>query len=891
MSAATATAPLPRPRAARRDPGVVEAPPVWESTEDLALTERTRQRMLRALLALLGDSGLAGASDSMRTAAVVLAARTNAATLQVELTAGELGRWVGVSRQTVCTQVRPRLQSAVRSTDVEASPAPGAERGRTRGIRWEVEALRRARHEGRLDDPLRLSRPEFAVLWRLCEAVFGPGWVHRDGSVTEPGLLGRRTGGGAATDRLALLLLVLSARPDGSVRLCPGAVQRRYGRAAATTGRLLGCQAAGGRAVLERLVAEGVVELPGGWQGRLVVPAVRDAHERLRSARRVQGRPGGRFFAPRPSDGSVPRDQIPPQAPSVTSESQVTGGQDAPAEADFGSDGSVSLHADHAPEAEGVVDGADDGGGCSGSAVDGQGGRRGDARGREDQHADRDQAGADVTAAGAPGGGPLRGDQPQPDISPAKISNNGGSSSGRGVPAGAGGPQIPGDLLLALDGIEPLWRRLTSDGARAVAARAVRDELRRAADVVAADSPEQAAELAQLVIGRRLERRLAMQGGPERVRDVIGWLRARGLPRRGCSDPRCDDGVLLGAGGKCTNCSDVAGYRRGQRCVIEAAVAAELPGATDAERRAETERRLHAQVTADAAETVRRHQRDAELHAEQQEMHARAAACRAAEAEAQQALPCEDCGAPGSGGLCGTCASRRQVAGLRDEFVMTVVAGQVTDPTHSGEVTRLLAQARATVDLELERARVQARSRGADDAMTMAAVWLTASNLVHDARFRALAFLGGAPAARAEAAAARTTSLLSHGPAAGTRDEARAAAEHVAAAARTRTAEYLLHNRTVAIQETLNPAPAPAPAPASRCTGHGGTCTGRAVGRSALCLDCRAGTGATTSPATATAPVVPRCPGWDGTPCGRPNRHGLCVRCRAKSLPVAAGAR
>jgi hypothetical protein len=279
---------------------LVEAAPVWEAADPLTLTEPTRLRMLTAVDALLADPALAGVPHSVRLSAVVLAAKTNAATLDVTLTATELGRWIGLEAQTVRSEVRPRLQrGVVASVDVEAEPAPGADRGPTLGIRWQVEALRCARHEGGLDDPLRLTRPEFATLLRLCEAVFAPGWVHTDGRVTPPGLLGGRTGGGAATDRLALLLAVLHARPDGTVRLCSGAVQRRYGRAAATIGRLLGCKAAGGRKVLERLVAEGQVELPEGWQGRLVIPAVREAHGRLRAARRAQGRPGTRA-RPRP---------------------------------------------------------------------------------------------------------------------------------------------------------------------------------------------------------------------------------------------------------------------------------------------------------------------------------------------------------------------------------------------------------------------------------------------------------------------------------------------------------------------------------------------------------------------------------------------------------------
>jgi hypothetical protein len=92
----------------------------------------------------------------------------------------------------------------------------------------------------------------------LVEAVTAPGWKHRDGRVSPAGLLGTRTGRGAATDRLALLLLMLEARETGRVRQCGGAVDTKRGRAAATVARLLGCTAAGER-VLERL------EETGSW--------------------------------------------------------------------------------------------------------------------------------------------------------------------------------------------------------------------------------------------------------------------------------------------------------------------------------------------------------------------------------------------------------------------------------------------------------------------------------------------------------------------------------------------------------------------------------------------------------------------------------------------------
>jgi hypothetical protein len=112
-----------------------------------------------------------------------------------------------------------------------------------------------------------------------------PGWAHRDGRVTPAGLLGARTGRGAATDRLALLLLVLEATETGRVRLCGGAVDTKRGRAAATVARLLDCTASAGERVLERLEDAGLVErvrreTASGMahRSRLLVPAVAAAH-------------------------------------------------------------------------------------------------------------------------------------------------------------------------------------------------------------------------------------------------------------------------------------------------------------------------------------------------------------------------------------------------------------------------------------------------------------------------------------------------------------------------------------------------------------------------------------------------------------------------------------
>ncbi|MET7534094.1 hypothetical protein [Streptomyces goshikiensis] len=107
---------------------------------------------------------------------------------------------------------------------------------------------------------LALSRSELAVLLSLIEVLFGPGWAPRDQVPVPAGLLAGRTGRGAATDLLGLLLMVLTAGSAGWMQLRPGAVDTGRGRPAARVARLLGCTAAAGAKVLKRLQEHGVAD-------------------------------------------------------------------------------------------------------------------------------------------------------------------------------------------------------------------------------------------------------------------------------------------------------------------------------------------------------------------------------------------------------------------------------------------------------------------------------------------------------------------------------------------------------------------------------------------------------------------------------------------------------
>lgn len=386
--------------------------PVWEAGHPLTLTEGMRVRLREAVHALMADPGLVGEPDSARLGAVVLAAKTNVADLEAEalVTAGELGRWLGVKATTVRHEVRKRLQrGAVASWDVVDDVS-----ARTVGIRWRVQTLWAARHQGRLDDPLRLTRPELATLLRLVEALFGPGWRHQDGAVTAPGLLAWRTGHGAATDRLALLLVVLDARPDGSVRLCGGPVDE-HGRVVATLARLLGCDTAAAKRVLGRLEGYEAVrrEVTRGGRERLVVPAVAEAYRRLRAAQRAAGR------SPAPSGGGADRARGAGEAsaggdqnPASLAKQQVNAGDDA----GEGGKASASLHADHSLVGA-VVGEVADVCGCSGSAEGGCCGRRERACAREEPAGD--PASGTVPRPRGEGEGALRAEPPSPQPSPA----------------------------------------------------------------------------------------------------------------------------------------------------------------------------------------------------------------------------------------------------------------------------------------------------------------------------------------------------------------------------------------------------------------------------------------------------------------------------------------
>ncbi|MGK5497289.1 hypothetical protein [Streptomyces sp. URMC 125] len=330
--------------------------------------------------ALLDVAGLDGVSDAVRLAVVVLASRTPSESGVVEIRTSELGRWLGLSASYVASEVVLGLR---RSGVVTVEAAEG-EYGQNAGLECRVLPLWAAQDVA--GHPLNLAKKELATLLRLLEAVMAPGWTHRDGSVTPAGLIGERTGRGAATDRLALLLLVLEARETGRVRQCGGTVDTKRGRAAATVARLLGCSAAAGERVLERLEDRELVlrvrlKTSSGMpnRSRLMVPAVATAHGRTVANDIQEDR--AEALEPEFSDPDVTAGPV--QAPEPVVELQVSS-VPVTDEADVAEpDVAATLHTHHSPVIADVEEVEVDGG-FSGEAASGFCRQPGRAGARED---------------------------------------------------------------------------------------------------------------------------------------------------------------------------------------------------------------------------------------------------------------------------------------------------------------------------------------------------------------------------------------------------------------------------------------------------------------------------------------------------------------------------
>ncbi|MFE1824004.1 hypothetical protein ACFW9S_34045 [Streptomyces anulatus] len=599
----------------------------------LQLSKSMRARLLGAVRALVSSPALAGVSDGARLAAVVLTAKAQVRKeYRTSIWAAELGRWLGVSQSTVAHTVLPELRGA----GMLGSNVATNNLGHATGLECWVIPMYRAQQAGDLRHALALSRSELAVLLSLCEVLFGPGWAPKDKAPVPAGLLAGRTGRGAATDRLGLLLMVLTTGSKGWLRLCPGSVDTSRGRPAATVAQLLGCTAAAGASVLSRLQRFGVADVEREETGsglharsRVRLVAVAEAHGvAVREARRAAKAVFSDLAGTASGDLEL----------GETGETVVVTGIEGTGQ--DGMAGSADLAAaaqHHALHASGVTPGGplSLSGGFSGHGRGGFGDLPDRACEREDRPVDGD-ASARLRAVDGEGG-PLRGEQPKnpPSIEGGKGSCGPVADGSVRILEGEGqGRQQQGrvdlpslDLRAVLTPVKLIWARLERPAARRLVETRARAELARVVGFAgSADAPQ--------ILADRLTRRLENQtrlGGP--ITDPVGWLIGRGLPQiRLCAEPRCDEAALLDSGRDCPRCEDRQADSRATRHAVVAAVVAAMPEASETERRVATDRQLHETVTAKAWAKA----------SEWEQYRARKAAAKAARAEAAAEQPADE---------------------------------------------------------------------------------------------------------------------------------------------------------------------------------------------------------------------------------------------------------
>ncbi|MFI9366492.1 hypothetical protein ACIG5E_36385 [Kitasatospora sp. NPDC053057] len=702
----------------------------------------------------------------------------------------ELGRWLGLSADRMKAVVRQ-----VRASGCVSLETFKGDYNDDQALKCQVRALRTAR--GQAGHPLNLTKKEFAVLHGLVEALFAPGWAHRDGTVTDAGPLADRTGRGAATDRLAALLLVLEANDKGRVRLCGGVVDTEAGRPAVTLARMLGCAPAGAVPVLGRLAEAGLVERPrrgvGGLlsRSRLVLPAVAAAH-----------RAG--LVKPAESAGSVRREvaqdaaagsasdldaATPPGDASATDETaQVSEVEEAPEVQISDLDDTTPLHASHSPVAD-VVGYLTVDGGFSGEAAVVVEHRRPERVGVREEHAGTAVGSAvDGQQAVHQGeGGPLRGDKPNPSALDHHDQEQ-PELSGRGLRRRVV-PPLPQDLAPVLAPVECLWQRLDRAWSRRRITAAVQAELGRIGAWTGNES-------AGAALADRLKFRLREQGGSALVTDPVGWLLAKGLPqRRECAHLACDDGIRLDTGTDCTTCEQRLADRRSTRQALVREAVAVLPGSATAEqRRTAIDERLHRHAMLRAEQQVADRQRVEQRRVEAAARGAVREAQAAAAEAARQALPCEDCGWPDAAGLCASCWSVRATRTAIRECVDLALAGAADLGDHR-DVNAVATHVRDELRAEM----LRNRPAGADLSGIRASDLLTVQSAAAEYRASALVLLAHSPEADAEAELAHAAAMRSvhRHP---TRGSALAAADRAAEQARTNTARHLLVRRLEAVE-------------------------------------------------------------------------------------------
>ncbi|MFE3865972.1 hypothetical protein ACFXPT_36980 [Streptomyces goshikiensis] len=783
----------------------------------LSLGDDARARLGGAVRSLLDAAGLDGASDAVRLAVLVLASRTPSENGVVKIRTSELGRWLGMSESYTASDVVAGLR---RSGVVSVETEKGEYR---EDIGLECKVLPLWAAQGVVGHRLNLSKKEYATLQRLFEAVMAPGWKHRNGSVTPAGLIGTRTGRGAATDRLALLLLVLEARESGRVRQCGGTVDTKRGRAAVTVARLLGCSASAGERVLERLEDRELVlrvrlrtASKMAHRTRLMVPAVAAAHGRT-AANDVQ-EDRAEDLEPDFSDPDVTAG--PSEVLEMEAKSQVSGMSVTDESEVADPDVAAALHTYHPHLLTPVVPLQLD---CGFSGE----GRRAEGRLPERVCAGERQAvtGDDAAASSASPVaevGPLRGEKPKKSRVDERVGQR---TAGAGV---GGQPKakewekaqqqrrvaLPAALHLrvALGPVAWLWKQLNCWQQNQVEA-ATKAELAQLAGLGVA--PEDAPRL----LADRLTDRLQQTGGEALVDKPYGWLIGRGLVQRpACSHRKCDDGIRLDTGEDCENCGNVLHLRRARRARISADIDRELPGLADGERRRVLDERLREKAALDAEDLAWRQEQARVERARRDEV--RAAAAKQAELERQaaaaadvvrQALACEDCGRGRAAGLCEACDHRRQTEVLIGEAGLLAAVWSV-DLSEAGSIAAAVAGARTAIEdstaaawqefLQItDVATLEADPQAAADAHVFTA-FHSAQQAVGEYHENALAMLRGTQEAEAEARRAYRSEQgrpwFQRNPSGA---DAVAAAAKAADTARERVAECLLAARMKQLRE------------------------------------------------------------------------------------------
>lgn len=789
----------------------------------LQLGRVMRVRLLTAVRALLDDSRFTGHKDVVRLGGLVLLAKASLVNCRVELTARELARWLGVSESTVDHEVL----SVLREVDAVVSRVLRGKDGRPTGVEYRVEPLWEAR--GKAGDPLALSKSELATLLRFLEGLFAPGWGEQ--CATPAGLLAERRGRGAASDRLALVLLALHSRPDGRVPLVGGPLAKkvaRHGRAAVTLARMLGCGVPTAATVLERLRAVGAVT---GGLDRLRLPAVALAHKlavagkgpTTVAARDQASRPSGQVssmgtdFCEPSKDGlgravpcarcseqdgsqdAFPMDgegwqqmssaDQPPEAVAETAprdlneaETALSAGQKAFLTKDADSC-AAELHAYHAPVAEVCGESAHDLW-FSGEAASGYCRRpeRTCARKSSPERAPQERR---LTAV-AGQTRPLRGDNPHLSSSTEQFRSSAAVMSLEAWRSASSGPplvstQVPKSLERVLEPIAMVWGHLGRMSTRWFVIKAVRAQLNKIAGVCGPDVD------AEWILRERLKQRLSAQGRVP-IKDPVGWLVSRGLPRRSvCPDVRCDDGRRMDTQADCQACRLLILDSQALRARALETCRAGLDHQMRVSRSL-FETHLNGIWQTEVTSASVRREQDARVRQTRE-------ADRAKQKAARRSMPCTICGQLEAAGLCTNCREGRRVERLVAEAVDVTVA---TWGVGGGldEQRGIAELAEQDVRGVIEEAVAELSGTGAEVfAETIAlSARLAAESKLEAVRQTALNYLAQSPEARAESRRVYATQMGRQYLYA-SEDEAREAAEEEAVAARWRTAHCLLDQR------------------------------------------------------------------------------------------------